>query len=165
MKWLKRAVILLAILFVVAQVIRPSMSNPTVDESRTLQAKAQVPPEVNAILARSCDDCHSNKTTWPWYTQISPISWYQARHVNDGRRHFNVSDWAKYDNRRATRKLEEICEEVKSDAMPLSSYLLLHPSAKLSDADKQALCNWAEQERARLAAAPQPNATQQGGQQ
>lgn len=151
MKWLKRAIIALVILFAVAQVIRPSMTNPPVDESRTLQAKAQVQPEVHAILERSCNDCHSNKTAWPWYSQIAPVSWYLVRHVNEGRRELNISDWAQYDTRRATKKLEEICEQVKEGEMPLKTYLPLHPSAKLSDADKQALCDWTNQERARLA--------------
>ncbi|MBD0369731.1 MAG: heme-binding domain-containing protein [Pyrinomonadaceae bacterium] len=152
MKWLKRVSIALVILFLAAQVIRPSMTNPPVDESRTLQAKAQVSPEVYAILERSCNDCHSNKTTWPWYSQVTPISWYLVRHVNQGRRELNVSDWAKYDARRATRKLDEICEQVNRDEMPLKSYLVLHPSANLSDADKKAICDWTNQERARLAA-------------
>src|SRR4051812_21901303 len=109
MKWLKRVAIAIAILFVVAQVIRPSMTNPPVDESRTLQAKAQMTPEVNAIMERACNDCHSNKTSWPWYSQVAPVSWYLSRHVTEGRRHLNISDWAGYDNKRATRKLDEIC--------------------------------------------------------
>jgi hypothetical protein len=155
MKWVKRAVIAVALLFLAAQVIRPSMTNPVVDESRTLQARAQVRPEVNAILERSCNDCHSNKTAWPWYSQITPVSWYLTRHVNEGRRELNLSDWAKYDNRRAAHELQEICEQVKAGEMPMSSYLLLHPSAKLSETDKQALCDWTNQERARLAAQPQ----------
>jgi hypothetical protein len=157
MKWLKRAVIALAILFLAAQVIRPNMTNPPVDESRTLRAKAQVSPEVYAIMERACNDCHSNKTEWPWYSQITPVSWYLARHVEEGRRELNVSDWARYDNKRAARKLGEICDQVKAGQMPLSSYVALHPSAKLSDADKQKLCEWTEQESARLSAPPQTN--------
>jgi hypothetical protein len=156
MKWLKRAGLAVIILFVVAQVIRPSMTNPPVDESRTLPAKAQIRPEVYSILERSCNDCHSNKTRWPWYNQITPVNWYLARHVARGRRELNLSDWAGYDNRRATRKLDQICEEVKSGEMPMSSYLILHPSAELSEADKQALCDWATQERARLNAVQTP---------
>ena len=152
MKWLKRAVIALAVLFLIAQVIRPSMSNPAVNESRTLQARAQVSPEVQAIMERSCNDCHTSKTVWPWYSQVAPVSWYLSRHVAQGRRHLNLSDWAGYDTKRATRKLDEICEQVKLGEMPMQSYVLLHPSAALSEADKQALCTWAEQERARLAA-------------
>ena len=156
-KWLKRVVIALAILFLAAQVIRPNMTNPPVDESRTLHAKAQVSPEVYAIMERACNDCHSNKTAWPWYSQVAPVSWYLSRHVDEGRRELNISDWAKNDNKRATRKLGDICDQVKTGQMPLSSYVVIHPSAKLSEADKQKLCEWTEQESARLSAAPQTN--------
>lgn len=159
MKWLKRGAIALAILFIAAQAIRPSMTNPPVDEGRTLQAKAQIPPQVYGIMERSCNDCHSNKTSWPWYAQITPVSWYLAHHVDEGRRELNISDWARYDNRRATRKLGEICEQVKEGEMPLKTYLMIHPSAKLSDADRQALCDWANQESARISAS-QPNSQQ-----
>ena len=159
MKWLKRIVLAIAILFVAAQLIRPSMTNPPVDESRTLRARAQVPPEIHAILERSCNDCHSNKTAWPWYSQVAPVSWYLSRHVTEGRRELNISDWAAYDNRRATRKLDEICDQVKAGEMPIKSYLVLHPSASLSDADRQALCDWSEKERARMAA-PQTGSQQ-----
>jgi hypothetical protein len=150
MKWLKRLVIALAILFIAAQFVRPSMTNPAVDESLTLRARAQIQPEVYAVMERSCNDCHSNKTSWPWYSQMAPVSWYLSRHVNQGRRELNISDWARYDNNRAMRKLDAICEEVQAGEMPIKSYLLLHPSASLSEADKQALCNWANQERTRL---------------
>ena len=152
MKWLKRVALAILILFVVAQFVRPNMTNPQVDESRTLQARAQIKPEVYAIMERSCNDCHSNKTTWPWYSQIAPGSWYLSRHVEQGRRELNISDWARYDTRRATHKLEAICDEVKSGEMPMKSYLLLHPSASLSEDDKKALCDWTNEERTRLAA-------------
>jgi hypothetical protein len=150
MKWLKRVVIALAVLFIAAQFVRPSMTNPAVDEGRTLRARAQIEPEVYAIMERSCNDCHSNKTSWPWYSQVAPVSWYLSNHVAEGRRELNISDWARYDNNRAMRKLDAICEQVKEGEMPMKSYLLLHPSAKLSDADRQALCDWANRERARL---------------
>lgn len=159
MKWLKRVGLALIILFVVAQFVRPNMTNPPVDEGRTLQARAQIRQEVYAILERSCNDCHSNKTSWPWYSQVTPVSWYLANHVADGRRELNISDWARYDARRATRKLDEICEQVREGEMPLKSYLLLHPSARLSDADRKAICDWTTEERARLAA-PQTSGQQ-----
>lgn len=151
MKWLKRAALGLIILLVLAQLVRPDMTNPPVDESRTLSAKAQVRPEVYAILERSCNDCHSNKTSWPLYSQVTPVSWYLVNHVNEGRRELNLSDWAKYDTTRATRKLDAICEQVREGEMPLNSYLLLHPAAKLSEEDKKAICDWTVEERARLA--------------
>jgi hypothetical protein len=149
---LKWAVVALVVLFAGLQFARPTMSNPPVDESRTLESHARVPAEVAAVLGRSCNDCHSSRTRWPWYSQVVPVSWFLARHVEEGRRQLTFSDWGSYTPRRASRKLDEICEQVEAGEMPLKSYLLLHPSAKLSDADRKLLCEWTEAERARLAA-------------
>ena len=75
--------------------VRPAMTNPPVDESQTIVARAQVPPEVASILDRSCRDCHSNKTVWPWYTHVAPVSWWLADHVDHGRKDLNLSEWGK----------------------------------------------------------------------
>lgn len=158
-KILKWTVITLALLFVAIQFIRPSRVNPPVDESKTLQATAQVPQEVGAILERSCNDCHSSKTEWPWYSEVAPVSWYLAWHVNEGRRELSFSEWGAYPPRRRVRKLQQVCDEVESGEMPLKSYLPLHPSARLSEADKQVLCHWANQERLRVQAS-EPAASQ-----
>jgi hypothetical protein len=157
MKVLKWTVIVVVIILVAIQLVRPSKTNPPVDESKSLQANAMVSTEVNAILDRSCNDCHSSKTQWPWYSNVAPISWYLVRHVNAGRRQLSFSEWGTYPPKKAARKLDEICEQVQTGEMPLSTYLPLHPAAKLSDADKQVLCNWASQERARLLAAQPDN--------
>ena len=140
---------------VLIQCIRPDHTNPPIDASRTLQARTQIPPQVEAMLQRSCNDCHSNQTVWPWYSQMSPISWYLQYHVNEGRRELNFSDWATYDQRRAARKLKETCEQVETGAMPTRTYLWLHPSAALSATDQQAICAWARGERQRLEATQQ----------
>jgi hypothetical protein len=108
-------------------------------------------PEVAAILARSCKDCHSYKTEWPWYTNVAPASWFVIDHVNEGRKNLSLSDWANYDAKRASRKLAEMCEQVEQGEMPINSYLLLHPTARLSDSDKKTLCDWAKGESQRLA--------------
>jgi Haem-binding domain len=158
-KVLKWTGIILAILFVAIQFIRPSRVNPPVDESKTLQATTQVPQDVGAILERSCNDCHSSRTEWPWYSEVSPLSWYLVRHVNEGRRELSFSNWGTYQPRRMVRKLQQICDEVEHGDMPLKSYLPLHPTARLSGADKQVLCNWANQERTRVLAT-QPAASQ-----
>jgi hypothetical protein len=149
---LKWTGITLVVLLVVIQAVRPAKTNPAIDESRTIQAHAQVTPEVSAILERSCYDCHSNKTIWPWYSQVAPVSWLLVSDVNDGRKDLSFSDWARYDAKRVARKLQEICEQIEKGEMPLKSYLLIHPAAKLSDSDKQILCDWAKQERDRVVA-------------
>lgn len=149
-KILKWTLIVLGVAFIGIQAIRPAKTNPPVDETRTIVSRAQVPAEVSSILERSCNDCHSYKTRWPWYSEVAPVSWYLAHDVNEGREHMNLSDWAAYDSSRASRKLDEICEEVENGAMPPGAYLFLHPSAKLSDADKKALCDWVNAERERI---------------
>ena len=155
-KVLKWAVVVIALLFVGAQAYRPDRTNPAVDERKTLRANTQLTPEVAAILERSCNDCHSNETTWPWYSNVSPVSWFLKNHVEEGRRELSFSEWATYPKRKRERKLHEICQKVESGAMPLKSYLPLHPSARLSDEDKRVLCEWTKKEEARQSDEPQP---------
>ena len=154
MRWLKVVLFALLVVFVVAQLVRPStMANPSVDETQTLYAAEPVPSTVLAILDRSCNDCHSNRTVWPWYAQISPVSWFLADHVKDGRKELNFDAWKGYTPRRQARKLQETCEQVERWEMPIKSYLRLHPDASLSDADRRTLCDWSKAFRARIIAA------------
>lgn len=147
LKWIA---IILFVVFVGIQFVRPALTNPPVDESQTIAARSNVPPDVAAILERSCRDCHSNKTVWPWYTHVAPVSWWLKNHVDHGREDLNLSEWGKLPADRQDRKLRQICDEVQDGNMPLASYLPMHPSAKLSDLDKKILCDWTDQEREKL---------------
>jgi hypothetical protein len=159
-KALKWAAVLILVLFVAAQAYRPDRTNPRVDESKTLRANSRVTPEAAAILERSCKDCHSSETAWPWYSNVFPVSLFLKSHVEDGRRELNLSEWGTYAPRKRERKLHEICEQVEAGEMPIKSYLPLHPSAKLSDEDRRVLCEWARGEEERVASeqqqSPQP---------
>lgn len=161
-KVLKWSVVVLALVFLGAQAYRPDRTNPAVDERQTLRANTQLTPEVAAIFERSCKDCHSNETTWPWYSHVSPVSWFLKNHIEEGRRELSFSEWATYAKRKRERKLHEICEQVESGNMPLSSYLPLHPSARLSDDDKRRICEWTQLEEGRQTDIPQPT-RQPGG--
>ncbi len=152
MKLLRWIGIFVLVLFLGLQAFSPSKTNPPIDPGRTIQANTQMPPEVLAILERSCSDCHSNSTRWPWYSYIAPVSWLVIDDVNEGRRHLYFSEWGTYPPKKAIRRLQDICEQVSEGEMPLKSYLLMHPEARLSDGDKQLLCSWAEQERPRILA-------------
>jgi hypothetical protein len=99
---------------------------------------------VNAILERSCYDCHSNKTVWPWYSYVAPVSWLIANDVHGGRRHVNFTDWNSMDARRQDRALRNTTDEVEQGDMPLWYYLPLHRSARLSVDDKAILKAWVE---------------------
>jgi hypothetical protein len=149
-KLLKWVAIVLAGIFAVMQLIRPARTNPPVDESRALARQMQLTPEASAILNRSCNDCHSNQTRWPWYSNIAPISWFLINHVNEGRRQMNFSDWAQYDRSEQAGYLKRICREVQSGGMPIHSYLWLHGDARLSSEDVKTLCDWASSESQRL---------------
>ncbi len=149
LKWIVRGAIVLVILI---QAIRPARTNPPVDGKATIQSSMQMRSEVSAILERSCYDCHSSNTVWPWYSNVVPVSWYLVRHVNAGRKELSFSEWGTYNAKRRARKLKEICEQLEKDEMPIPAYVRLHPEAKLSDEDKELLCQWAKQERERLLA-------------
>lgn len=131
------------VLFAIAQFIRPAKTNPAIDQSLAIESHLQVDPKVAAIFDRSCVDCHSNKTSWPWYSNVAPVSWFVIDHVNEGRGNLNFSEWGTYDKEQQADLLREICGEVKRGMMPLSSYTPLHPGSKLNGDDIEAICGWA----------------------
>lgn len=152
-KVLKITAVVLVVAFIAIQFYRPDRTNPPVVQAETLEATTVVPENVEAILKRSCNDCHTNATVYPWYSNVAPLSWGLAGHIEDGRRHLNYSVWATYDAKRKKRKLDETCDEVTNGSMPHNQYLWLHRGAKLSEDDKKILCDWTEAEKARLSAA------------
>lgn len=149
-KVLKTVSVLFLLLLAGAQFVRPARVNPPAAAGQSLEEHARVPPEVAGVLKRSCMDCHSNRTDWPWYSNVAPASWFVIDHVNHGRRHLNFSKWGEYDQRRADNLLSDICTTAKSGFMPLDSYTLVHRSARLTPADVKTLCDWAGEERRQL---------------
>src|SRR5206468_3439655 len=93
---LKQAAIIFIVVLAAAQLIRPQRANPATDASHTIQANVGTASGLVAVLDRSCRDCHSNRTVWPWYTQIAPASWLMAYGVTAGRKAVNFSEWASY---------------------------------------------------------------------
>ena len=137
-KWLKRIALGILAMLIVAQFIPVERTNPPE------RSQPGAPAEVQAILRRSCYDCHSNETIWPWYSRIAPASLLMAHDVKEGRGEVNFSTWEKYDERRKTRKLKEIVDQVEKSEMPLWYYLPLHPEAKLSAAERDLIIQWAK---------------------
>jgi len=150
MRILKRILIVLAVLFLAIQVVRPEKTNPVIDNGRTIHARTQMPETVSAILQRSCVDCHSYKTVRPWYSNVAPASWLLASDVREAREHLSLSDWAAYDKKKALRKLDEMCDEVNKGDMPPMSYTLMHSAARLTDEDRKTICDWTKDEARRI---------------
>lgn len=133
--------LLLALLLI--QFIRPSQDNPPTDQAQSFQQVANPPAEVVNVLKSACYDCHSNETVYPWYSQIAPFSWWLANHINEGREHLNFSTYGQISAEDKGKVMEEIAEVIQKNEMPLASYTWLHPEAKLSEAQKNMLMQWA----------------------
>jgi hypothetical protein len=147
LKWIG---ISLVMLFLAAQVYQPERANPPVDESQTIFVSLSVPPDVKAILDRSCSDCHTNNTTWPWYSYVAPTSWFTAGDVKRGRLSMNLSIWSTYKRTRQAGKLDAIVDQLADDKMPLKPYRMMHPGSVLSKEEIDLVTRWAERERDRL---------------
>jgi hypothetical protein len=142
--WIVSALVVLGL---AAQLVGPARTNPATDPSVDLLQRRDVLPRVTAIIERSCLDCHSNRTTWPWYAHVAPVSWFVIGHVNEGRDRLNLSRWGAYSDDDQDDMLKNISKEVRSGGMPLDSYLWLHRGARLSADDVKALASWADAER------------------
>ena len=147
---LKRVGIAFIVLFIVIQVFRINKTITPVNEQTDFMAVTQTNPEVATILKNACYDCHSNQPTYPWYTNVAPVSWWIKNHINEGSKHLNFSIWQTYTVKRKDHKLEECVEMIEEGEMPMNSYTWMHPEAKLTDAQKQLLIDWFKAEKAKL---------------
>jgi hypothetical protein len=134
----------LGIAFVLIQFVRP-IKNESDDQTHHIATKYPMTSEVEHLLKVSCNDCHSNKTVYPWYNNIQPVAWMLANHVNDGKRHLNLSTFTTLPIAVQNHKLEEIAETVEEKEMPDEAYTLfgLHKEANLTDAQRASIVNWA----------------------
>jgi hypothetical protein len=146
-KALKYVLIILLIVLIVIQFVRPEKNAGKEIAANQINAKLQVPDDVQQVLKVSCYDCHSNNTYYPWYFQTQPVAWFLDDHIINGKRHLNFSEFANYSLRKQYKKLEEIGKEVKSGGMPLTSYTFIHRNAILSENQKNAIENWVADSR------------------
>ena len=153
-RWFKRIALALVAALVAAQFIPLKKTNPPVDPSKTMYASLPVPANVQNIFERSCKDCHSNETAWPWYSHVAPVSWAIVSDVHGGRAELNLSEWDTYNAKRKDRKFKEICDQLTSGEMPDVKYTSIHRDARLTDTERTAVCQWAEATRKAQAAAP-----------
>lgn len=120
------AILVLSLIFITLQFVPVQADNPPVIAEPNWDS-----PQTRELMVRACYDCHSNETVWPWYSRVAPASWLIAKDVNDGRAELNYSEWSPYHDGEA----EEAVEMIVSGEMPLRPYLLLHPEAKLTEAE------------------------------
>ena len=143
MRFTRKIGLALLIVFVAIQFVQPARNQngqalPT-DISKTIS----VPLPVASLVRAACYDCHSNHTSYPWYTYVQPIGWLLNNHIQKGKAELNFSEFGSYTIRRQQSKLKSIASQVKDDEMPLSSYTWMHKNAKLSKEDKALIIDWA----------------------
>jgi hypothetical protein len=135
---------ILAFLLISIQLVRPNRANPAVVPSRSLQSHVVVPRQVQTILKRSCYNCHSSETVWPWYSRLAPVSWLVASDVNTARSHINFQDWEAQSPSEGLEHLGLICKEIRDASMPPRSYRIMHKDAYLSPEEASAVCAWSQ---------------------
>ena len=144
MKLLRIFLIVLVVAFIALQFVPNKMPKNAVAGKDDLISSGVLPSTISSILRTSCYDCHSNQTSYPWYSKVAPASWLLAKDIREGRDDLNFSEWGSYSKRHQIGKLRKIKEEVTSGDMPLKNYLLIHRHAKLSPEQKNALAKWTE---------------------
>ncbi|MCW5553814.1 MAG: heme-binding domain-containing protein [Verrucomicrobiae bacterium] len=142
-KWIIGGILLAGCL---VQLWQPERTNPPVAPGEDFFASNAPPAEVTSILRAACYDCHSYETRWPWYSKVTPLSWWVVDHVKEGRDRLNFSEWPHDRTRKARSYYRGIQEEVEYGKMPLPSYTWMHAGARLSEQQRQALMEWAEEQ-------------------
>ena len=150
---IKKISIAILIILIAIQFI-PYEKNESANYEFDISKSYNIPDNVQTIFKNACNDCHTNQTIYPWYSQIEPVGYWLNSHVTDGKRHLNFSEFT---NRPLTiqyHKLEEVVEVMEEKEMPLDSYTNfgLHPEANLSDEEREILINWAKEQMAYLKA-------------
>lgn len=156
MKIIKKLLIILLVAFVIAQFFGPEKNEGDLATIDAFLADTNPPEDVKAILKESCFDCHSDVTRYPWYNNITPVNYWLAEHVADGKKHFNVSAWQDYSVKKKDHKLEELIEMVEEKEMPLDSYTWTHSEANLTDAQRNSIMDWAKMVRLKYGLEPKP---------
>jgi hypothetical protein len=138
----KKILISVMLVFLAMQFVRPSRNESEGLSDADISLRYAIPGDVHQLFVDKCYDCHSNNTVYPWYYSVQPVAWWMAGHVDEGKEHLNFSEFKNYPEKRATHKLEEIMEMIAEDEMPLPSYLIAHPEAKVSPQEKESINSW-----------------------
>jgi len=141
---IKKILIVLLIALIIIQFFHPKKNQASGTQANYIGNAFAIPADVQGILKKACNDCHSNNTVYPWYSKIQPVDWWLDNHVQEGKKGLNFDEYTNRRLRYQFHKMEEVVDQVKKGEMPLDSYTWIHKDAILSDAEKTALINWAE---------------------
>jgi uncharacterized protein YxeA len=154
MKIIKIILLLLLVVFIIAQFFKPERNESSTATFEAFLKETNPPEDVKLILTGTCFDCHSDHTRYPWYDKITPVNYWLADHVEEGKEHFNISKWDDYSTKKKDHKFDELIEMVEEKEMPLESYTYTHSDAKLSDEQIKSVIDWAKEVRFKYSLEP-----------
>ncbi len=143
----KKILIGLLVIFILIQFIRPEKNISTAATPDDIFSHYPASDSIKAMIKASCYDCHSNNTKYPWYAEVQPVAWWLDHHIEEGKGELNFSEFAAFNARFKSHKLDEVMELVENEEMPLKSYLLSHKEAKLTNAQRKEIVKWADEVR------------------
>jgi hypothetical protein len=133
------------VIFLLMQLYQPARNE---DDGQVLPSHIiklfSVPDSVNVIFEVSCYDCHSNNTRYLWYSYIQPARFIMERHIRNGKKNLNFSEFGNYSKRQQESKLKSTGKQVKSGDMPLASYIFLHRNTKLTSSQRETVVRWVD---------------------
>ncbi|MBS4033492.1 MAG: heme-binding domain-containing protein [Ignavibacterium sp.] len=142
---------IILILFITIQFIQPVRNTSGQVLQTDISNTYKIPPDISALIKNSCYDCHSNNTVYPWYSNIQPVGWLLEADIKNGKDKLNFSEFGSLSSRRQISKLRNIENRITDGTMPLPVYRLMHPSAGLTDEEKQFLSDWIQNTRDSIA--------------
>ena len=138
----KRTWLILLFVLILMQFIPYTIKNSDYDSSDDFFTIHQAPLDISILVQAACYDCHSQESKKPWYGYVAPVSFWINRHVRGGRMNLDFSNWGTLDREDQIHTLKEMAEEIENKEMPLSSYLIAHKEARLSDDDRNKLVEY-----------------------
>lgn len=139
---MKKILIIIIVAFILIQFFPIDKSNPVATPQMDFLTIKKTPEKTASLIRNACYDCHSNESKYPWYANIQPVGWFLQDHIQEGKKELNFSTFATYEKKRQAKKMKEATEMIEKGEMPLDSYIILHPEAKLSAADKKEMIDY-----------------------
>ena len=138
----KKLLLSIGFVFLAIQFIQPVHNNSSLVLKTDILKVVSISDSVQNILKNACNDCHSNNTIYPWYSNIQPMGWIMANHITEGKEELNFSEFGSYSPRKQLSKLNGIANSIKDGTMPLTSYKLIHRNSQLTAKEKTIIINW-----------------------
>ena len=150
--WKSKLLVSILVVLIIIQFFKPEKNLSAEKLPSDITSKFTIPENVNSILQKACNDCHSNQTKYPWYSEIQPFAWWLHDHIQEGKEELNFSTFTSRPLAIQYHKFEEVVEMVKEGEMPLPEYtwLGMHPEAKLTSQEKETIIHWAEEQMATM---------------